>query len=588
MSSLHSDDRAPRQPPTWNGGDARADAEGFVDALYGQRRGFAFLGLGRDGRFNDRGTYTFPKGCFVQRSYLWPDDREKLLEEALAEAETLDVYLAALLFAKPDRHKRYALPAPWAWAEIDHASLAELAEFESTFVGPGGLVIGSGHGHHDYLSLPEELNPAEIEALNRRLAARIGADSSWDVSRYLRLVGSWNHKDRARGGSSTQVVLLDGSRALHDLTLAELDHMLPSDPQAADAAARPQIPDGLPAHIERRVRELPGDDRSAQSYALVAACLEWGLSDEETVEVLLLHTPTSDKYGVRARAEIERELRKLRLLHDHVGIPCDRAACPNAPTWMSETARGTKEGRRESAATKMLRLAREGFRIVKDESSEALFAIAPEGAVALEELAPRLARVYARETGNVPPRAAIAQVLEILADEDAPREDVAGRSDGEPAASAEEREARLASLEELAGDLLRCPNVLQRFRAEVAASGWVGETTAPELVYLNGHTALLDVGEYKPVRRLGSLRISGPSSAGKNWAVDRARAFLPHGLFYPVTASSERALVYSPVDLRRRFLYYPEGAALHSDGIGAAILRSFADPRLPRTFRRLR
>ena len=33
-------------------------------------------------------------------------------------------------------------------------------------------------------------------------------------------------------------------------------------------------------------------------------------------------------------------------------------------------------------------------------------------------------------------------------------------------------------------------------------------------------------------------------------------------------------MFYSPIDLKRRFLYYPEGAALQSDGVGVAVLRS--------------
>jgi hypothetical protein len=235
---------------------------------------------------------------------------------------------------------------------------------------------------------------------------------------------------------------------------------------------------------------------------------------------------------------------------------------------------GTRRGR-ESAATAMVRLARASYSIVRDAGNKSLYAI-PESdgdPVPLERLAFALARAYERETGKVPPSTAAQAAIEILADEDAPITQVTA-----PEPTVAERDAadaeRLAILEHEAAELIACGNVLAMFRNAVREAGWVGETTAPELVYANAYTALLAVGEFKPVKRLGSLRIGGPSSAGKNYAVERAETFLPEDLFHHVTSSSEKSLFYSPINLRRKFLYYPEGAALQSDGVGVAVLRS--------------
>jgi hypothetical protein len=239
------------------------------------------------------------------------------------------------------------------------------------------------------------------------------------------------------------------------------------------------------------------------------------------------------------------------------------------------------ERRRESAATAMVRHARAAYSVVRDARTNALYAVPRAGgdAVPLERLVPALARAYEHETQRVPPLAAGPAVIEILAADDAPVAHVTA-----PVPTVAERAAarseRLAILEHEAAELIACENVLAQFRSEVRAAGWVGETTAPELVYANAYTALLDVGEFKPVKRLGSLRVGGPSSAGKNYAVERAKAFLPAGLFHLVTSSSEKSLFYSPIDLKRKFLYYPEGAALQSDGVGVAVLRSLLTENL--------
>jgi hypothetical protein len=249
-------------------------------------------------------------------------------------------------------------------------------------------------------------------------------------------------------------------------------------------------------------------------------------------------------------------------------------------TQADEQARATTDGApgsavRQSAATAMVALARVKYEIVRDAHRGGLFAIPTLGGdpVPFGQLAPVLARAYEHETGKVPSSGAKQAAIEILADDDAPIVEVTA-----PVTTVVEQEAvraeRLAALEREAAQLIESRDILALFRSEVHETGWVGDSTAPELVYTNAYTALLDVGDFKPVKRLGSLRVGGPSSAGKNFAVDRTRAFLPDDVFHLVTSSSEKSLFYSPIDLRRRFLYYPEGAALQSDGVGVAVLRS--------------
>jgi hypothetical protein len=94
------------------------------------------------------------------------------------------------------------------------------------------------------------------------------------------------------------------------------------------------MPSGLPRHLRAQVNEAPGERRARQTWRLVCAALEWGLSDSEAHALLAAHAPTVEKYGGRAPAEVERILRRVRGDHPHAGRPCDLADCPRAPRWM--------------------------------------------------------------------------------------------------------------------------------------------------------------------------------------------------------------------------------------------------------------
>ena len=130
----------------------------------------------------------------------------------------------------------------------------------------------------------------------------------------------------------------------------QLDLLLPPDPGAGRTDPLPAIPAGavpadLPKHLRDRLDEAPGADRSAQTAGLVAAAVEWGLDDGEVVAVAMAHRPTREKYGKRVEREAVRLLGKFRPDHQHVGRPCDRAGCPNAPRWMTGLGPSMVEGK---------------------------------------------------------------------------------------------------------------------------------------------------------------------------------------------------------------------------------------------------
>jgi hypothetical protein len=96
------------------------------------------------------------------------------------------------------------------------------------------------------------------------------------------------------------------------------------------------VPAGLPRHLQAQAAEAIGADRSRQTYRLIVSAAEWGLDDDQVVQLALAHAPTLEKYGGRAAAEVLRILDRVRPDHDHEGKPCDVAGCPRAPRWMHQ------------------------------------------------------------------------------------------------------------------------------------------------------------------------------------------------------------------------------------------------------------
>jgi hypothetical protein len=95
-----------------------------------------------------------------------------------------------------------------------------------------------------------------------------------------------------------------------------------------------------------------------------------------------------------------------------------------------------------------------------------------------------------------------------------------------------------------------------------------GERSNACLLYLSITSRLLE----RPVNVL----VTGPSSAGKSFLVERVASLFPPEATYKLTASSPLALLYSKEDFAHRMVIISEAAGLQHDGIGASIIRSIA------------
>jgi hypothetical protein len=119
-----------------------------------------------------------------------------------------------------------------------------------------------------------------------------------------------------------------------------------------------------------------------------------------------------------------------------------------------------------------------------------------------------------------------------------------------------------------AHELLHDPDLFERLGRAISAGGYAGDVQPPLLIYLALTSRLLE----RPM----NLVVVAQSAAGKNAAIDRARAFVPEESVYVERAGSARALVYTDEDFQHRVVLVCEADSLPEDGPAAAAVRSLA------------
>ncbi len=85
------------------------------------------------------------------------------------------------------------LPGARAWIDVDEPANVERVR---RFAHRPHMVVSSGSGGiHAYWRLTAAVEPSELEAVNRKLAHRLGADEGvWDGARIMRVAGTFNSK----------------------------------------------------------------------------------------------------------------------------------------------------------------------------------------------------------------------------------------------------------------------------------------------------------------------------------------------------------------------------------------------------------
>ncbi len=106
-------------------------------------------------------------------------------------------------------------------------------------------------------------------------------------------------------------------------------------------------------------------------------------------------------------------------------------------------------------------------------------------------------------------------------------------------------------------NLLQQPDILKCFAEDVASAGLVGEERTVKLIYLALTSRLLE----KPV----SIKVEGPSSAGKSHTVEKCLKFFPDDAYLKMTGMSEKALLYCEESFSHRFIVVAEATGLNGD-----------------------
>ncbi len=123
--------------------------------------------------------------------------------------------------------------------------------------------------------------------------------------------------------------------------------------------------------------------------------------------------------------------------------------------------------------------------------------------------------------------------------------------------SDQEREKREKSFV-LCEPVARTENILDALVVALLDIGVVGEERLSKLLFLSGVTRLFQ----KPV----SVTVVGCSSSGKSYTTETIlEEFFPPEAYYPLSASSEKALIYSKESFRHRILVIREWAGIQGD-----------------------
>ena len=122
------------------------------------------------------------------------------------------------------------------------------------------------------------------------------------------------------------------------------------------------------------------------------------------------------------------------------------------------------------------------------------------------------------------------------------------------------------TVEDLKGQVtptIECPppayeaNILRVFEELLDDLGLAGERRNAKLLYLALTSRLTD----RPI----SIWVSGPSSSGKSFLVERVLKAFPESAYFARSSFSERALIYTSESFKHRFMVLYELAGMNSD-----------------------
>ncbi len=122
----------------------------YLDRIYGKREGTVRAIFAPNGLFNEKGAYRHG-GDWPERSYRWPDARERLMDFALSNAADCDVYVRVTLRSKEHPgQKGSGLGGRYCWVDLDRVTKVTLKRLE-LILSRGSHVVHSGQPRHRHV-----------------------------------------------------------------------------------------------------------------------------------------------------------------------------------------------------------------------------------------------------------------------------------------------------------------------------------------------------------------------------------------------------------------------------------------------------
>lgn len=265
------------------------DLDKFTDLVFGSQEGYVYSPVK-----NER---------WIQKFFVWPNERVELHDWIITNSLTADVYLSPVIYREKSAVKSSVKCSQVVWVEFD-------GEEQIVFppgLKPTALIQTSSSTHvHAYWGV-DSIDVSTLEDINRRLTFHLQADSSgWDATQLLRPPGTNNHKYQ----SPIPVLLSHWSDLHFPIGVFDVAPAVDAPPKTLTEAEllnpKPLLLK-LPVALKRMIREgsAPVGKRSSFLSKIALSLAEEGLSIQEIVSLLHLADQRIGKFGGRTD-ELER------------------------------------------------------------------------------------------------------------------------------------------------------------------------------------------------------------------------------------------------------------------------------------------
>jgi TusA-related sulfurtransferase len=273
------------------------DTRRFVETCCGDIEGWLCVAVGREPYRDDNGKYKHHKWDEV--AFRWPAEADKAIDYITRASALGDVYTCPYPMKEMRRAKGQAARRVLIHADVD----GDLDEAEVSRL--GGFIVNSGSpGHgHVYVPLAWPVTPDQHEALCRGLAAHLGGDTKYSDNDLLRAPGTWNYKSKVDGRDPNPVAAVwCGNGQVDPRDIAGLIGVDLANPATTNGHRHARAEQGSSTvNLARYPSVLAAlthktEDRSQDTYRIVAACRSAGLTLAETT------------WSVRSRDDLRERL----------------------------------------------------------------------------------------------------------------------------------------------------------------------------------------------------------------------------------------------------------------------------------------